>query len=348
MSGGVDSSVAAALLVEQGYDVIGLMLRLWSEPGSRRINRCCSPDAMAQAKRVATQLDIPFYVIDAQDVFFDQVVIPFIDGYTQGITPNPCLWCNRQVRWEFLFNHAQAFGARFMATGHYARVRYYSDRFQLMKALDHSKDQSYVLHVLDQEKLSRALFPLGEFSKVEVRDIARRLKLPVAERPDSQDLCFIGDGDYREFLIRNSDQEFSEGEIRNTQGEILGRHRGLAMYTIGQRRGLGLSSSAPLYVIEKNQRNNALTVGSKVELEQQKLWANNVNWVSIEPPKKPIHSQVKIRYKSSEESAIITALQDRSVEVVFDNKIKGITPGQAAVFYDNDICLGGGIIKASQ
>ncbi len=348
MSGGVDSSVAAALLVEQGYEVIGLMLRLWSEPGSGKVNRCCSPDAMAQAKRVAAQLDIPFYAIDAQNVFFEQVVIPFIGGYTQGITPNPCVWCNRQIRWEFLFNHAQAFGAQFMATGHYARVRQDSDRFQLLKALDQSKDQSYVLHVLDQEKLSKASFPLGEFSKGEVRDIARKLNLPIAERPDSQDLCFIGNGDYREFLLRNSDQEFHDGDIRNKQGKFLGRHNGLAMYTIGQRRGLGISYPTPLYVIEKDQRKNTLIVGSKVELEQQKLWANNVNWVSIEPQKKPIHAKVKIRYKSREEPAIITPLKDGSVEVVFDNKIMGITPGQAAVFYDGDICLGGGIIKAGQ
>lgn len=348
MSGGVDSSVAAALLVEQGYDVIGMMLRLWSEPGTGSINRCCSPDAMAQARRVAAQLDIPFYVIDAQDVFYNQVVLPFIDGYTQGITPNPCLRCNRHIRWEFLYNHAQAFGAQFMATGHYARVRHDSDRFQLVKAMDASKDQSYVLHVLGQEKLSRALFPLGEFSKSEVRDIARRFNLPIAERPESQDLCFIGNGDYREFLRRHSNQEFSEGEIRNSRGEILGRHSGLAMYTIGQRRGLGLSSSIPLYVIEKNQRKNVLIVGSKVELDQERLRAKKVNWVSIKPPKKPIHAHVKIRYKSSEEPAWITSMEGGSVEVEFVNKIKGITPGQAAVFYDDDICLGGGIIETSQ
>jgi tRNA-specific 2-thiouridylase len=302
---------------------------------------------MAQAKRVAAQLDIPFYAIDAQDIFYNQVVVPFIDGYTQGVTPNPCLQCNRHIRWEFLLDHAQAFGAQFMATGHYARVREHYNRMQLVKAVDESKDQSYVLHVLDQDKLSKALFPLGEFSKSEVRNIARKFSLPVAERPDSQDLCFLGNDDYREFLKRNSAQDLSAGEILNSQGEILGRHKGLAMYTIGQRRGLGLSSPVPLYVIEKDQRKNALIVGSKEDLDRQRLWANNVNWVSIEPPTKPIHAQVKIRYKSSEDPAIINPVVGGSVEVKFDHSIKGITPGQAAVFYDSDICLGGGIIEAS-
>jgi tRNA-specific 2-thiouridylase len=347
MSGGVDSSVAAALLVEQGYDVIGMMLRLWSEPGTGSINRCCSPDAMAQAKRVAAQLDIPFYAIDAQDVFYNQVVVPFINGYTQGITPNPCLQCNRHIRWEFLLDHARAFGAQFMATGHFARLRNHSNRIQLVKAIDVRKDQSYVLHVLAQDKLSKALFPLGEYSKSEVRNMARKFSLPVAERPDSQDLCFLGNGDYREFLQRNSVQDLSAGDILNSQGEILGRHKGLAMYTIGQRRGLGLSSPVPLYVIEKDLRKNALMIGSKEDLNRQRLWAKNVNWVSIEPPSKPIHAQVKIRYKSSEEPAIINPVEDGFVEVKFDHKIKGITPGQAAVFYDGDICLGGGIIEAS-
>ena len=345
MSGGVDSSVAAALLVAEGYDVIGIMLRLWSEPGSDGFNRCCTPDAMAMAKQVAAQLDIPFYPIDAQNEFYNQVVEPFMEGYTSGITPNPCLQCNRHIRWEFLLNQALAFGATAMATGHYARLRINSDRIELLKAVDESKDQSYVLHVLNQEQLSKALFPLGEYTKEEVRNLAREFDLPAAERHDSQDLCFLGDGDYQGFLTRNSSQTIMHGEIINIQGDILGEHIGLAMYTIGQRKGLGLSSAEPNYVLKKDMENNQLIVGAKDELNRKSLWADKVNWVSITPPNQPIHAQVKIRYKSAEEPATIIATGHDTVEIQFDHSIKGITPGQAAVFYDAETCLGGGIIQ---
>ena len=348
MSGGVDSSVAAALLVEQGFDVIGMMLRLWSEPGMQSANRCCTPDAMAQAKRVAAQLGIPFYAIDAQEPFYNQVVQFFIDGYTKGITPNPCLMCNRYIRWDFLLNHALAFGADFMATGHYARLQHKSGRIQLLKAVDDSKDQSYVLHVLNQEQLSKAQFPLGVYTKEEVRQLAKKFDLPVAERPDSQDLCFLGNGDYREFLLRNVKDFINGGLIHNSQGEVIGKHDGLAMYTIGQRRGLGLSSPSPLYVIEKDIERNVLIVGSKEDLHQRKLLAKDVNWVSIEPPTSPLHAQVKIRYKAKTEWASIYPAESGYTELIFDHKISSITPGQAAVFYDNEICLGGGIIDASE
>jgi tRNA-specific 2-thiouridylase len=345
MSGGVDSSVAAALLVAEGYDVIGIMLRLWSEPGSDGYNRCCTPDAMALARQVAAQLDIPFYPIDAQNVFYNQVVEPFMEGYTGGITPNPCLRCNRYIRWDFLLNHALAFGADAMATGHYARLNFDSERTKLLKAVDESKDQSYVLHVLKQEQISRALFPLGDYTKDEVRHLAREFNLPVAERHDSQDLCFLGDGNYRDFLARNSNQAIRTGDILTTLGEKLGEHRGLAMYTIGQRRGLGLSSTEPLYVLDKDMENNVLLVGAKDELNKNRLRAEKVNWMSISPPEKPLHAHVKIRYKSAEEPATIIASDQDTVEIQFDHSIKGITPGQAAVFYDAETCLGGGIIQ---
>jgi tRNA-specific 2-thiouridylase len=348
MSGGVDSSVAAALLVEEGYEVIGIMLRLWSEPGTNNINRCCSPEAMAQAKRVSAQLGIPFYAIDAQEVFYNQVVDYFIDGYTQGITPNPCLRCNRHIRWEFLLDHALAFGADFMATGHYARLMQVDSRIQLLKAVDQDKDQSYVLHVLSQDQLAKAVFPLGEYSKTEVRQLARKFDLPVADRPESQDLCFLGDGDYREFLERNSIQSVNGGLILSSKGETLGTHQGLANYTIGQRKGLGISSAVPMYVLEKDQVSNTLIVGERDQLDQDKLLAENVNWVSIDPPTDTFEAQVKIRYKAREESAGINPISAETVTVKFDRKIKGITPGQAAVFYQDDLCLGGGIIYASE
>jgi tRNA-specific 2-thiouridylase len=346
MSGGVDSSVAAALLVEQGYEVVGMMMRLWSEPGKGNQNRCCTPDAMAQAKRVAAQLQIPFYAIDAQEPFYNIVVQYFIDGYTNGVTPNPCLVCNRQIRWEFLLNHASAFGAQYMATGHYARLRDDSGRIQLLKAADKGKDQSYVLHVLNQEQLSKALFPLGEYSKKEVRQLAQQFDLPVADRPESQDLCFLGDGDYRDFLKRNTSPAFNSGLVKNTSGEILGEHNGLANFTIGQRKGLGLSSSEPLYIIEKEFQRNELIVGRRDDLKEDELSVGELNWSSVEPPQEPIRAQVKIRYKSNAEWATIKPGENGYAEVHFDHKIVGITPGQAAVFYDDEICLGGGIILA--
>ena len=348
MSGGVDSSVAAAILVDQGYDVIGMMLRLWSEPGTDSVNRCCSPEAMAQARQVSAQLGIPFYAIDAQDVFFNQVVDFFIDGYTQGITPNPCLHCNRHIRWEFLLHHALAFGSDFMATGHYARLRHNNSRIQLLKAVDREKDQSYVLHVLNQDQLAKAVFPLGEYSKSEVRQLARNYNLPVADRPESQDLCFISQGDYREFLQRNSTLTANGGLILNKEGETLGYHQGLMNYTIGQRRGLGVSSRIPMYVLEKDQANNTLIIGERELLGRDTLWAEDVNWVSIGLPADPFQAQVKIRYKSSEEPASIYPIDVGKVKIKFDRKINGITPGQAAVFYQDEICIGGGIIYASE
>jgi tRNA-specific 2-thiouridylase len=345
MSGGVDSSVAAALLVEQGFEVIGMMMRLWSEPGRGNQNRCCTPDAMAQAKHVAAHLGIPFYAIDAQEPFYNHVVQYFIEGYTRGVTPNPCLVCNRQIRWEFLLNHASAFGAHYMATGHYARIREDSGRKLLLRATDKKKDQSYVLHVLNQNQLSKAIFPLGEYSKKEVRQLAKDFDLPVADRPDSQDLCFLGNDDYREFLRRNTSAGQKAGLVRTKQGEILGEHKGLAMYTIGQRKGLGLSSPKALYVLEKNLHRNELIVGDKEDLCQERLSVREVNWISIGPPSQPIRAQVKIRYTAPEVWAVIKPGENGYTDVHFDHKIVGITPGQAAVFYDKEICLGGGIIQ---
>ncbi|MDD2923141.1 MAG: tRNA 2-thiouridine(34) synthase MnmA, partial [Anaerolineales bacterium] len=222
MSGGVDSSVAAALLKEQGYDVIGMMLRLWSEPGKEDSNRCCTPDAMAQARRVAGILDIPFYAVDAKDVFRETVVQYFLDGYARGETPNPCLMCNRQIRWSFLFDRALALGAEFMATGHYVRrMKDEGGRIKLFRAADHAKDQSYVLHVLNQDKLKRALFPVGDYPKPEIRAIAEKFGLPTASRKDSQDLCFLAGEDYRNFLQRNAPEILAHGNIVTQDGNVV-------------------------------------------------------------------------------------------------------------------------------
>ena len=347
MSGGVDSSVAAALLLQQGYEVIGMMMRLWSEPGKEAGNRCCTPDSMALARRVAARLGIPFYAVDAQDYFHDTVVEYFVAGYTSGVTPNPCLVCNRHVRWEFLLNRALSLGARYMATGHYARVGWADPpgEFVLSQAVDSSKDQSYILHVLGQEQLAHALFPLGGYTKVEVRRLAQEFDLPVADRADSQDLCFLGDGNYRDFLIRNAPQVSDPGPILTSAGEQLGEHRGLAFYTIGQRKGLGLASPDPLYVLDKDRDRNALIVGLAEELGKGELIAEKVNWIAGHPPHGPIRAQVKIRYKARAVTATVTPLDQEMVQVCFDSPLRDITPGQAAVFYQGDRLLGGGIIQ---
>ncbi len=345
MSGGVDSSVAAALLKEQGYDVIGMMMRLWSEPGKEDSNRCCTPDSMGQARRVAAKLDIPFYVVDAKEVFRNTVVEYFLAGYARGETPNPCLACNRQIRWTFLLDHALALGAEFMATGHYVRrSETEGGLIQLLRAVDKNKDQSYVLHVLNQEKLRHALFPVGDYPKPEIRQIAEKYGLPTASRKDSQDLCFLAGEDYRNFLQRNAADMLKPGEIITQAGEVLGEHSGLANYTIGQRKGLGVASPVPLYVLGKNAVTNALVVGRQEELGSSELTARDVNWLSGEVPLDAFRAEVKIRYTAKEAWAVVTPLDDARARVQFDTPQRDITAGQAAVFFQGDVMLGGGII----
>ena len=353
MSGGVDSSVTAALLKQQGYQVIGMMLRLWSEPGKEAVNRCCSPDDLALARRIAAQLDIPFYAIDAKDVFYQSVVIPFIEGYAQGITPNPCLYCNRSIRWQFLLDRALAFGAEYLATGHYARIRRQNynlhpnskSKFELLRGIDHSKDQSYVLHILNQEQLAHALFPLGAYTKAQVRQMALDFGLPVAQREDSQDLCFLGGSDYQSFMIRNAPKVVEPGPITKIDGEQIGQHQGLAFYTVGQRKGLGVQSSHPLYVIKKDITTNTLFVGPKEQLGKQDLTAGEVNWISGNAPEQPIFGSIKIRYKAEDTDGLITPQKDGSINIKFTRPLRDITPGQAAVIFDGEVCLGGGIIE---
>ncbi|MBV6394844.1 MAG: tRNA-specific 2-thiouridylase MnmA [Anaerolineales bacterium] len=346
MSGGVDSSVAAALLKQQGHEVIGMMLRLWSEPGREDSNRCCTPDSMAQARRVAAKLDIPFYVVDAKDVFRETVVQYFLDGYARGETPNPCLLCNRQIRWTFLLDHALALGADFMATGHYARTQKTEHgKIKLLRAVDDAKDQSYILHVLTQEKLQRALFPVGEYPKAEIRRIAESFSLPTAARKDSQDLCFLAGDDYRRFLARHTPQINQPGNIETRDGKIIGRHSGLANYTIGQRKGLNLSSPLPLYVIAKHAGRNLLIVGAAGELGLDELTARGVHWVSGDAPAESFRAAVKIRYTARPLTAQVTPHADGSrATVKLDVPARDVTAGQAAVFYVNDEVLGGGII----
>lgn len=345
MSGGVDSSVAAALLKQQGYEVMGMMLRLWSEPGKEDSNRCCTPDSMGQARRVAAKLDIPFYVVDAKNVFRETVVQYFLDGYARGETPNPCLLCNRQIRWTFLLDHALALGADFMATGHYVRRKEESGKIVLLRAVDPSKDQSYVLHVLTQEKLRRALFPVGEYPKTEIRRIAESFGLPTASRPDSQDLCFLAGEDYRAFLQRNAAEMLRPGEIVTRDGQVVGHHNGLPNYTIGQRKGLGVASPVPLYVLGKNAADNTVIIGTLDELGTRELTAKDVNWVSGAAPAEPFRAEVKIRYTARPAAAWVTPLNGGQARVQFDLPVRDVTAGQAAVFYAEEEVLGGGIIQ---
>jgi tRNA-specific 2-thiouridylase len=348
MSGGVDSSVAAALLVEQGYEVIGMMMRLWSESGSESLtpaNRCCTPDQMADARRVANRLGIPFYVIDVRQHFRQAIVQFFLDEHEAGRTPNPCVECNRQIRFTYLLERAMALDADFLATGHYARVGYQDGRYRLLQAIDTNKDQSYVLHTFRQDQLARVLFPIGNYTKEEVRELARKHGLTVASKQESQDLCFLNDGDYRRFLREHSIQVQQPGPILDENGREMGRHEGMAFYTIGQRKGLGIAAAEPLFVLRKDIDRNALIVGPREALGIQWLRADGVNWIDGAPPNRPVAAQVKIRYKATPMQAVVTPTEGDSVTVRFSEPVFGVTPGQAAVFYDGEVCLGGGLIS---
>ena len=341
LSGGVDSSVAAALLKQQGYEVVGLTLRLWTDPAhppasDSETAACCS----------AESLDIPLHVVNITDTFHQEIVQFFLDEYARGVTPNPCVRCNRLVKWGVLLEQALALGADYLATGHYARKQITGDgRLELLRAADHSKDQTYVLHVLTQERLERALFPVGEYLKPEIRKLAHTFGLPAATRSDSQDLCFLAGEDYRDFIRRNAPQIARPGPILTRAGKDIGEHQGLAYYTIGQRKRLGISSPVPLYVLAKDAATNTLIVGVGSELGSRELTAQAVNWIAGKAPGEPFRTQVKTRYTAKEAWALVTPLEGNRVYVLFDGPQRDITPGQAAVFYDDDIVLGGGLIQ---
>ncbi|MGB8645039.1 MAG: tRNA 2-thiouridine(34) synthase MnmA [Anaerolineae bacterium] len=351
MSGGVDSSTTAALLVERGYDIVGLMMRMWAEEGLDALpNKCCSPAAVADARGVCQRLDIPFYLLNVEDEFKTRVVDFFLDGYARGVTPNPCVECNRQIKFGTLLVKARALGADFLATGHYARIRQ-NDRgaYELCKGVDPNKDQAYALHRLDQAQLAHTLFPLGELTKGETRETARRFGLRVSEKKESQDLCFIADGNYHNFLRRNIPERLQPGPILDTAGRRLGTHDGLPFYTIGQRKGLKLAVGEPLYVIGLDSDRNAVIVGKANELGRSELTCRDFHWISGSAPTEPLRVTVKIRYRSAEAPATATVLPSSTgegtcVKVELDQPLRDITPGQAVVLYQGDVCLGGGPI----
>ncbi|MEJ5247883.1 MAG: tRNA 2-thiouridine(34) synthase MnmA [Caldilinea sp.] len=352
MSGGVDSSVAAALLVERGYNCIGVMMRLWAEVGvgEGSTNKCCSLESVHDARRVADKLGIPFYLINVERPFKEKVVDFFIDGYSRGITPNPCLECNRHIRFDYLLNYARRLGADYLATGHYARLRYAEDgKVHLLKGVDEAKDQSYVLSVLGQDELHDVLFPVGEYPKSEVRRMAAERGLPTASKHDSMDLCFIFDDDYRRFLRTWAAEAMRPGPIVDRRGRVYGQHNGLPGYTIGQRKGLGIAGAAePLFVLELDYRNNALVVGTAAELGRDRLIAERVNWTLDEAPPAGARVQCKIRYKAKAVECTLFPIGVDQVEVRFDAPLRDIAPGQGAVFYDGDLCLGGGVIARAE
>ncbi len=344
LSGGVDSSTAALLLKEAGYDVIGVTMRLWAETDPARGNHHSNPSTsyVGDAEQVCRTLDIPFHVIDLEKQFQQYVIDYFCREYARGRTPNPCIACNRHLKFGFLLDHALALGADYLATGHYTRVEQHNGNYRLLKGRDADKDQSYMLYTLGQDKLSRILFPLGDYRKADVRALARQKGLPTAAKRSSQDICFIT-SDYSTFLSRHFTP--AEGEIVNSRGEVLGRHKGTPFYTVGQRHGLGLATAEPLYVTKIELDKNRLIVGSKEELYTSSLTASEVTWVSGKTPSLPLPASVKIRYRSPDVAAAIYP-SGNSVEVQFDKPQPAVTPGQAVVFYHGNEALGGGTIES--
>jgi len=344
MSGGVDSATAAALLVEQGYDVIGLMLHLWSEPGRGADNRCCTPQAVEDARRVAHALGIPFRLLNCARRFRERVVEYFVREYACGHTPNPCLACNRHIKFGYLLDIALSLDVNYVATGHYARVHQVGERYQLLRGIDSDKDQSYVLHMLGQKHLRHVLFPLGEYTKPQVRAMAEEFGLAVADKEESQDICFVRDQDYRRFLRTYAPQAVRPGPILDAAGQMIGQHQGLPFYTIGQRRGLGIAWSEPLYVLALDAACNALIVGPASQLGRQSLAVTQVSFVAGYPPPLPASVTIKIRYTGNEMAATLHPGDNDTLFVTLDRPLRDITPGQGAVFYQGEVVLGGGII----
>jgi tRNA-specific 2-thiouridylase len=341
LSGGVDSAVAAAVLRDRGHSVIGIMLRLWGDEE----NRCCSAEAVDAARRVCYALDIPFYLVNVERIFEEVVVSPFCATYAEGRTPNPCVVCNEHIKFGALLGRALTLGADRLATGHYARVRELDGEYQLLRGVDEGKDQSYVLYRLGQKALRHVVWPLGTLRKSEVRALARRWDLPVVDRPESQEVCFTPAGGYASFLRSREPGAFRPGPIVDVEGQVLGRHRGLPHYTVGQRRGLGIAHSQALYVLRIDVESNTLVAGTRDDLNRRELMAGRAHFVSGRCPEGPTRSTVKVRYRARDASATLYPQTAQRVKVAFDSPQSAVAPGQSAVFYDGDIVLGGGIIE---
>jgi len=350
MSGGVDSSVAAALLVGQGCDVVGVTMRVWpwqeaAEPTSR-FGSCCGTEAVEDARQVARALGIPYYLLNLEAEFNQKVIGRFVAEYGSGRTPVPCVSCNSNLKFGSLLGRARAWDAVAVATGHYARVERdrATGRYLLLRAKDTRKDQTDFLWPLTQEQLGAARFPVGELTKDEVREQARRLGLVTADKPESQDLCFVPDDDYRGFLRRRAPEMFRPGAIVDGRGTTLGGHGGLPGFTVGQKRGLGLATGRPLYVVDLDPEGNTVSVGEAADLERGRLVATAVNFIACEPPRSPLRVEAKIRHSHRPAAASVRALEGDRAEVIFDAPQRAVSPGQSVVFYSGDVVVGGGVI----
>ncbi|MBD0371991.1 MAG: tRNA 2-thiouridine(34) synthase MnmA [Pyrinomonadaceae bacterium] len=359
MSGGVDSSAAAAILKSEGHELVGFTMQLWNqrrgltvdEHGEPLPSRCCSLDDVYDARRVAEELGFHFYVLNLEKDFERDVVAPFVESYLQGETPIPCVACNSRLKFASLDRLAASLGCDKVATGHYARVEYdeQAGRYKLLRGRNLQKDQSYFLWELTQAQLARSFFPLGEMSKQDVREVARESGLAVAEKAESQEICFVPDGDYAGFIDRYLEAEGErapgEGEIVNREGATLGQHQGIHRYTVGQRRGLGLSNERPLYVLQIEAARNRIIVGQEEELLSREFTASGVNWIAFDNPTEEVRASVRVRYRHEAQPATITPLEAERARVTFDTPQRAITPGQATVFYRGDEVLGGGWIE---
>ena len=349
MSGGVDSSLAAALLKKEGFDVIGVTFRMWpkEECGTSFERACCSLEAVTRARAVAGDLGIPYYVFDMSKEFKEEVIDYFSKEYLKGLTPNPCVVCNEKIKFGLLLEKARALGARYIATGHYANVEEdkRSGRFLLKEGKDKLKDQSYFLFSLKQEQLRHVIFPLGGYTKARTKTLAKRLKLKSSGAVPSQDICFVQGTGYAEYIKKRAGEELVPGEIVDKEGHLLGTHKGIPFYTIGQRRGLGVAYKEPLYVTGIDIANNRIIVGTKDEVLKKGLIADRVNWIAVCGIKKAIRTTARIRYNAAKAKAVISRVGTRSVKVEFDEPQEAPTPGQAVVFYDKDVVIGGGWIR---
>lgn len=348
MSGGVDSSVAAYLLKEQGYDVIGVTMQIWQDEAfdmQSENGGCCGLSAVDDARRVAEQIGIPHYVMNFKVPFKEKVIDYFISEYEAGRTPNPCIACNRYVKWESLLKRSMDIGADYIATGHYARIqKIYNGRYTLVKSVTEEKDQTYALYSLTQDQLARTLMPIGEYSKEEVRTIAKKAGLSIASKPDSQDICFVPDGKYGDFITSNSAKNHLSGNFVDIKGNILGQHKGIVHYTVGQRKGLGIASGERLYVLEIRSETNEVVLG-----KDRELWANHIivkdfNYVSLEDFSGELNVTAKIRYNHKGAKATLRKVNDQYVECIFEEPQRAPTPGQALVCYQDNYVVGGGVI----
>ncbi len=345
MSGGVDSSVAAGLCVNAGYNCIGATMKLQAPHGSAAFDpSCCSARDIADAQNVADTLGIPYKVYDFSGEFEEKVIQKFVSDYEHGRTPNPCVECNRYLKFSMLFEQMKLLGYDYVATGHYARVEKEGERYLLKKAVDSNKDQSYVLYSLNQAQLSHILFPLGNYSKAEIRSLAEKYRLPTAKKSESQDICFIPDGDYISFIKRYTKKEYPSGDFVDTNGQVIGKHKGMIGYTIGQRKKLGISSARPLYVCSKDIINNRIVLGYEENLYRSSLDASAINLIPFDTIERPMKVKVKTRYRQNDLPAVVEQTGPDRLHIEFDSPAKAVCAGQAVVLYDDDVVIGGGTI----